>query len=391
MPALYRVARLIPSVSAATGRDLFAPLAIIDNGEILVENGRIIAAGRNLPLPCGCEIHDLGEVTILPPLVNCHTHLQLSWLAGKTLWHEGFVPWLASMVPQLLAAKGKFEGEAALVQAIRAIAASGTGLVGDVGGTIPGALSRVDLEAQKAGIDIRHFCEWFGFATPGRMPWPERCRRELAEGGSALQRCAPAGHALYSTSGTVLQAAHTWCRQNSRVFSLHLAESPQESEMLESGTGPLADFYRPGVLPQHWSPPGVRPFQYAAQLGLLGPGTLAVHGVTLNRGELRELAATGSALCICARSNRNLGVGQPPLRDAIEAGCLLCLGTDGLSSCEDLDLRNEIRYLCENLDIPLQVLARLATANGAVALGNMAADSSLAPGRPARFSVLKNG
>ena len=119
----------------------------------------------------------------------------------------------------------------------------------------------------------------------------------------------------------------------------------------------MRDLYAGVVLPPDWTAPGLRPLAYAVKLGLLGPGTLAVHGVQLDAQEVEVLAASGAALCLCPRSNRNLGVGVPPVRELMESGALLCLGTDGLTSNRDLDVRKEAVWLRETMAIAKELNA----------------------------------
>ena len=178
-------------------------------------------------------------------------------------------------------------------------------------------------------------------------------------------RCAPAGHALYSTDARVLQDARQWCRLKGRPFALHLAESEDETRLLLDGEGPLWDCYRGMVLPEDWAVPHLRPVAYARRLDLLGPGTLAVHGVQLEPAEVTALAASGSALCLCPRSNEYLAVGTAPVAALLESGLLCCLGTD----------------------VAPQALIRCLTVNGAAALG-LAGYGRLEPGSRAVFSVL---
>lgn len=386
----YKARKIAPFLEKASGERLFAPLPLIDNGYLLIADNKIADIGANLRLPPGCEVVDLGDVLITPPLVNAHAHLSLSWLAGKTRWHDGFVEWLESMVPLVLdilpAGFGQSQRKA-VDEAIKALAASGTAHVGDVGGSLPGALSAVAALARENGVGATHFCEWLGFGARGDSPWPARCRAEIAASEALAASAAPCGHALYSTAPEIMQAAHAFCKANGRKFSFHLAESPEETETLASGRGKLAEFYRNGVLPENWRPPGLSPFAWARKLGLLGPETLAVHGCQLEKSELAAFAGSGASLCLCARSNYNLGVGAPPIRAAVAAGANLCLGTDGLVSCPDLDLRNEILYLHKRFDLPLSALLRMATANGAAALGLPATIASLRRGSDAKFAI----
>ena len=108
---------------------------------------------------------------------------------------------------------------------------------------------------------------------------------------------------------------------------------------------------------------------YALKLGLLGSGTLAVHGTQLDAQEVEVLAASGAALCLCPRSNRNLGVGVPPVRELMESGALLCLGTDGLTSNRDLDVRKEAVWLRETM---LTAIATAAAVGLPIALAGTA-------------------
>lgn len=399
-PVAFRARSLVALAGEGPARGaaaLFAPLARLDDALILTRAGRVeeVRTWKNARLPAGTQVRDLGDVRLMPACVNAHTHLQLSWLAGRTRWGHGFAAWLQSLIPQLVA-PARDGGETAqrhraAARACAALAADGTHWVGDVGGSSPGALSRVRAASTAAGLETRRFCEWFGFAPPltdaGR-PWPPRCRAEIAADAALENECAPCGHALYSTAPDILRAAREWCAGAGRVFSFHLAESPEETELLATGAGALRACYEGTVLTPGWQPPRLRPLAFASALGLLGPGVLAVHGVQLAAEEITTLAASGAALCLCPRSNRNLAVGEAPVRALLESGTLLCLGTDGLTSNNDLDVRNEAILLRERLDLPPRALLRLLTVNGAAALGFPRGTGTLAPGAPAVFAVI---
>lgn len=369
------------------GRNLFTKPLILDNGHIVVQDGRIISLEKSAP--ADLQIIDLGDVALLPVLVNAHTHLQLSWLAGCTLWHQGFTPWLASMLPQLLPAIGAGFANAERLDALGTACASISGtIVGDVGGSIPGALTAVNEAARTHALSINHFCEWFGYSqTISKIasPWPPRADSEILGNDTIAAQCSPAAHALYSTSGETLQKAHKYCVAHKRVFTFHLAEAPEENQLLLNGTGPLAELYRTNVLPPDWQPPGLRSLALAQKLGILSKCTLAVHGVQLEKKEVDAFAQTGANLCLCPRSNANLAVGNAPVWDYVHTQTPICLGTDGLTSATDLDVRQEAFFLRENLDMPIYALWRMATINGASALGRQ--HTGLGPGSPVAFSI----
>ncbi|MBZ2172420.1 amidohydrolase family protein [Cupidesulfovibrio sp. SRB-5] len=370
----------------------------------------------------GVPLTDLGDVTLLPGVVNCHTHLELSHLAGRTVLGGGFVPWVKSLLPLAGAETPPDVRTAALADAARQLAACHTAHVGDITAVAPAAVRRA---MQAASIGCSHFAEVFGYrftapdgesAAPPTHPadtaalWP-RAMAELASdlavddvapfgpAGASPATGAPfpvhpdaalAGHALYSTHPVALAAARRWCERNHRVFSMHLAEHPDEVEFLTTGRGALADLLAVRVLPPGFVAAGMRPVPYAAELGLLDEGTLAVHCVQLDAADIRLLAESGAHVCLCPRSNAAINVGSAPARALAEAGAPLCLGTDSLASNHDLDLWNEARALRDlpaGHDLPPAALLRLLTADGAAALGR-GDIGAIVPGRRARLALL---
>lgn len=368
---------------------LTAPLRALDNGAVLLRHGVTETVDRwPLDLPAGTEVRDLGDVALIPGVINAHCHLQLSWTAGRTRLGQGFTPWLRSLIALLKAQAPAEERAAAIDAACAALADCGVRHVGDYAGQ---DLPTVDAAAARHEVGITHLCEWFGARPPfidQRRPWPPRCRHAAATMPGLARRCAPAGHALYSTDEDVLRDAHAFCKALDRPFALHLAESEEETRLLEQGDGPLLDLYRGTVLPHGWQAPRLRPVAWARALGLLGAGTLAVHCVHVDAAEAALLAHSGTAVCLCPRSNAGLAVGTAPAEMLARAGALLCLGTDGLSSCADTDVRKDAVHLRQRLGLPAEALIRMLTVNGAAALGLGDGLGRLYPGSMAGIAVL---
>ena len=122
-------------------------------------------------------------------------------------------------------------------------------------------------------------------------------------------------------------------------------------------------------MPSSWRAPGKTPVRYAASLGLLGPGTLAVHCVHCDAADIETLAGSGAAICLCPRSNAAINVGEAPVTSFAEKGILLCLGTDSLASNADLDVWREAEFFLKKNLLPAKALLRMATVNGASVLG----------------------
>lgn len=345
-----------------------------EDAAVLLDGARILDVGPRRRVLAGFSgpVEDLGPATLMPGLVNAHTHLELSRLRGLAPQGAGFVAWAAWLVRQDLCAPSPALLDAAVTELRR----SGTGAVIDVGGRSGPAVVAALARAQFPGLVCR---EYFGFCPmpPGDVP----AALDAAVSRAPLVRAAPSGHALYSTSPENLRRARDACLRRGAPFCLHLAEHAGEAELLATGRGAFAELLRGKVLPRDYRPPGRSPVAEAHTLGLLGPSTLAVHGVWLDAADRTLLAASGAAVCLCPRSNARIGVGTADVPALVAAGVPLCLGTDSLASNDDLDLWNEVRALwVAHPDVPARIVLAALTAVPARLLGREGVLGVLAPG-----------
>ena len=88
---------------------------------------------------------------------------------------------------------------------------------------------------------------------------------------------------------------------------------------------------------------GVRPLEYARDLGLLEPEDFLAHGVHLDHAEIELLAETGTGVAHCPASNMKLASGLAPVQAMLEAGVDVAIGTDGAASNNDLSTFDELR------------------------------------------------
>jgi cytosine/adenosine deaminase-related metal-dependent hydrolase len=174
-------------------------------------------------------------------------------------------------------------------------------------------------------------------------------------------------------------------REPAARTSVHVGESAEEVELLAHGTGPWRALLEAlGAWDEQWEPPGTTPVGYLDALGVLGSQTVAVHGVQLTASDLGILAARGSTLVTCPRSNRHVGVGDPPVTRFYESGVRVAIGTDSLASAPDLSLWPELHALRVLApDVPARRLLDSATRQGAEALGFGADFGTIEPGRRA--------
>jgi cytosine/adenosine deaminase-related metal-dependent hydrolase len=356
----------------------------LEDALILGDHGQVVAVGpwRELRGRIRSELADFSGFALAPGLVNAHCHLELSHLGHGLTLGEGFLPWVRSLVPHLREPLSPEAIQTALAQLLDC----GTAFVADITGRNCAAVAAA---LDSVGLGYWQLMEVFGFSSQSYAGPAVTCGQPLSD--SALRHAATAGHAPYSTHPDILRQAKQWSTAHGRPFSIHLAEPEGEAELLNSGSGALAEFYRrAGILPRDFQPPVLSSVAYADSLGLLDASTLAVHCVHVNDIDIELLHERAATVCLCPRSNARMSVGRAPWEALCAAGVNICLGTDGLTSNADLDLWNELRFFREGLLDSLDLAKALAliTCNPACALGIAEEYGSIVPGRRAVFSVL---
>jgi cytosine/adenosine deaminase-related metal-dependent hydrolase len=355
----YRAAWLLP-ISQPPIRDAW----------LRTDRGRIIAFGHSRPgdFTAPDEI-DLGEVAVLPGLVNAHTHLELSWMRGRIPETDDFNGWIRRIIE--LKNEAAQQGKAvatAIDAAIREARAFGTTLVGDITNTF--TTSRLLKEHDMAAVV---FHELLGFRSEDAASLMQEATARLhGEPASDLVRHTFAPHAPYSVSPALFGLIRAALQHDPFArSSVHLGESAAEIEFLKYGTGPCrTGLERMGKWDTSWVFPQSGPVEYLDRMGFLDDRVLVVHGVHVGEAELKRLAAKGSTLVTCPRGNIRTGAGTPPIEDFFESGVRIAVGTDSLASVPDLNVfaeLEEMRRLAPAL--PARLLIESATINGARALG----------------------
>jgi cytosine/adenosine deaminase-related metal-dependent hydrolase len=374
---LYRAAWVLP-ISARP----------IRNAAVLTRAGRVVAVSsafddRQLAVGFDADhqsrIVDLGEVAILPGLVNAHTHLELSWMRNQIPPSDSMPAWAAKLIA-LRREKGS-DPPAPIADAIRESRAAGTALVGDVTNT----LAAYDLLSDsRLGGDI--FYELLGFISPSPEQLVETAWSSLNQLKPHSQwRRSIVPHAPFSVSPSLFEVIAK--AAGDLPVSVHLGESPEEMQFLRDGTGAWREILgRIGAWNEQWRPPACGPVEYLDRLGLVNDRLLAVHGTQLEKPELARLAAAAATLVTCPRSNRWTGAGTPPIERFYASGARVAVGTDSLASVEDLNLFAELAYLRQLAPgVAASRLLQSATLAGAQALGFAGEFGTIEPGKRAEL------
>ena len=357
----------------------------IRDGCVAVEAGRIVWVGRfgasDAFAISSARVHDLGQGVLLPGLVNAHTHLELSHLAGKIApTGDGFAGWAEAVV----ASRGRFGREetlAACEAAIRGLEDSGTVAVGDVSNALTGleALSRSSLSA----VVFLELLAWDPGSAMATLDWGERVLQEHRGAERPGLKLRLAAHAPHSVSPELL------CQLSARggPGAIHLAESREEAEFVAAGTGPWPAFLAArGLGHVRFAPSGKSPVRYCDSLGVLHSRLVAAHGVQVDAADRRVLAERGVHVVLCPRSNRTIGVGQADAPSLEAAGVKLALGSDSLASAPSLDVLEDAVLLHRQFpELAPRAILRMATLGGASALGFHEL-GAIEPGRRAAFA-----
>jgi 5-methylthioadenosine/S-adenosylhomocysteine deaminase len=352
----------------------------IEDGAVLVgSDGRIAAVGPHakVPSPGDAERHEFKDAILTPGLVNAHTHLELTHLAGQNT-ETSFVAWI-KRIRELKEATPPEAFIAAAEAGLRDCWARGITCIAETGST--GAVMEALVRFGGRGIVYQ---EVFGpgpAQVPAAMEELERQVLRLRRLATSMRGVGVSPHAPYSVSEGLYRRVARYAKQEQLPLAVHLAESQEESELVRFGAGPFADALRErGIVvePHHCSP-----VQYLRDLGVLRAGTLAIHCVQVDAADMQMLKTARVAVVHCPRSNRVHGHGVAPFTALREAGVTVGIGTDSVVSVPDLDLWAETRMSWIGAEEALRIL----TLEGARALGWERIIGSLEVGKAADLAV----
>lgn len=333
----------------------------IENGWVMARGNTIVAIGQSDLLPNGFPVIELGGKAILPGLINSHTHLEFSDLtrpvgiSGVKL-HQ----WIELVIrnrnvrrdPGLVIEKG-----------VAMAAESGTRLIGEIA-TTPWAGFRSNL-----ATELVVFAEVLGLSAARADERVDAAITHFAKSQVAPNiTAAISPHAPYSTSLETLRRCIEIAIQHNAIVAMHIAESPEERELIEKGTGPFAQQLKNlGVFqPYHFSKGPSITLTLLQELAK-ARASLVVHGNDLRPLEIDFLATQPQMTVVyCPRTHAYFKHPEHPVGHLLRSGVRVSIGTDSLASNPDLSIWNEVRWLLQHrADIPWQETLAMATIYGA--------------------------
>ena len=342
-----------------------------EDGTVAVADGRVAFVGPRGAAPPGADV-ELGDVLLLPGLINTHTHLELTAMRGF-LEDLDFARWIMRLnkVKRAVLDRDRMLDAArfGLVEGIRA------GITTYADTCDSGVAFDAMLEAGVRGI---MFQEVFG-------PDPAECAQSL-EGLSdkiavlrprqtPLVRVGVSPHAPYTVSDALYAAVARWAAVEQLPIAVHIAESEIERELVERGEGIFAQGLRKRGIDT--ASRGRSSITVLEKTGILRSRALLIHCVRLDAQDIAAIAAAGAPVAHCPVSNAKLGHGTSPVLELLAAGVTLGLGSDSVASNNRMDMLGEGRaaILAQRARVARHdaLCARdalyLATLGGARALG----------------------
>jgi len=335
--------------------------SLLDNGAVVCAEGRITAVEKWPAVRAtGAEIVELGDVLLLPGLVNVHTHLRLTHLKGKIAPSRDFVGWLAK-----IALRSKLSRRTTLQRAImsgaRELLEGGvtTAVEIDVDG-----LSAETLRSSPLRLVFAHECVGLD-PTQAEEIASQLMERVVRFDSVPLRRkhgIAP--HAPYSVSRELWELlakklemwhghpAHDSSRARCprhRFLTIHMAESAEEVEMFVGGRGRMARWLRRfRILPRSWQAPHCSPIAFLEQTGILARPGIAAHCGCISDADAERLAHWGWTVAFCPGTHEYFDRPPYPLERLRRAGIPVCVATDSAASNTGLSMMEEMRRLARH-------------------------------------------
>jgi 5-methylthioadenosine/S-adenosylhomocysteine deaminase len=334
---------------------------VLDNYCVVVDEGAIIdllpsARAKEKYQPAHTE--QLDDHALIPGLINAHTHAAMNLFRGLA----DDLPLMQWLENHIWPAEGKWVGdkfvrdgtELAIAEMIR----GGTTCFNDMyffSEDVARAARKAHMRAV-VGLIMLDFPSSYAQNSDEYLANALHLQDELRN--DPLVNCCFAPHAPYTVSDAPLTKLRMLSDELDLPVTMHVHETADEVEQAVTNTGQ-------------------RPLERLASLDLLNPRLVAVHMTQLTDAEISQLADSGSNVVHCPESNLKLASGFCPVTKLIDAGVNVALGTDGAASNNDLDMFGEMRTAAllakgiagDAAALPAHTVLRMATLNGARALG----------------------
>ena len=341
-------------------------------GDVLIEGDKISAVGHVKTRPE--EIVDATGCIVMPGLINCHTHVAMALMrsVADDVKLEKFLDRTFAIDAKRTPEDVEIGAALGCLEMVRSGTTTFLDMYYDE--------DRVAKAVEKVGLR-------------GYLGWTVLDEKFTTQKGKPIKNCEnfirahkdrPLVKPIVSLQGVYVCSKETWlasrelAAKEKTFCHYHVSETRHE-------------------VYEHQKKTGRRPVEYLAEIGFLGKGDVAAHGVWLTINEIRQLAKAGVSVAHCPVSNMKLASGGvAPVPEMHAEKVNVCLGTDGCSSNNTLDMFSEMKFAslmhkAHKWDADVMSAQRcldMATIDAAKAIGAEKMLGSIEPGKKADLVIL---
>ena len=365
---LKNILALLPEGNAGGARD------VLRETDIYIEGTRITAMGKKPEGFLEEKVIDGKDRLAIPGLVNCHTHSYMSFMRNVAD-DLSFMDWLIGSIDPIEQQMTDEDTYWGACLAIIEMMKSGTTCFNDMQMNIHQTTRAVKESGMRAVISR-------GLIGSGNDEAGQMRLRQAYEERDAAADCERlsfmlAPHAPYTCDEDFMRIVSEEAKKNHMGIHVHLSES--ESEIAQ-----IKEKY------------GCSPIEMADRNGLFDVPAIAAHCVQITESDMEILKEKNVSVVTNPASNMKLGNGFAPVPEMLEKGINVCIGTDGAASNNSLNLFHEMSLLAlihKGVKRTPQCISakeniRIATINGAKALGLEKEIGSLEVGKKADIAIL---
>ncbi|HJR09676.1 MAG TPA: amidohydrolase family protein [Pyrinomonadaceae bacterium] len=369
---------------------------VIEEGAIAVAGKFIVGVGARAELAARfpeAAREDFGAAAIIPGLVNCHSHLELTAMRGYLEDVEtDFFAWLRKLTIARMTRMTEDDLRVSATWGALEAARAGVTTLGDASSWGDAAM----LALRDVGLRGTVYQEVISPDARVAGELLSKLRVDVArlrESENELVRVGVSPHTPFTASEQLLAGVTDYAIAEKLPLMIHAAESADEDELMRHGRGKFAEsFAQRGV---EWHSPRMSPVQYLSTRGVLAARPLLAHCVRVDAADIETIREARAFVAHCPKSNLKLGHGHAPF--AAMSGLTRGFGSDSVASNNTCDILEEARFAT--------LLARLdksgtadeiytatdaltdATHGGAHALGYGERAGSLAEGQEADLAI----
>lgn len=319
---------------------------IINDGAILVENGKIKNILENKDLSLYDQVFDFGNSVLMPGFINIHCHLQFTALDKSLLKKNAqFSDWIIELIKQYacLSQEEKLES---FKYGLKQVLLSGTTCICNI------AKEPEFIEIlEHCGINYVNFIEMFSNSEETGQTAFKPFKETISSLEQNNKKIGASPHSIYNADKTLWEEISTFCKNNNILIQTHLAESLDETLWVKNKKSSIDKLHNfVGWEKTNQTVKSANPVEYLFNLDIpqiLKSNLILAHLNQADIYSLKKLNSVDANIAHCPRSNIILHKKTLNLKKLLDSGLFknrIGLGTDSLFSNYDLSVFNEAKF-----------------------------------------------